>query len=362
MPVGFPVKDNYVTGDVLTAANMNDFAGTLNTVPTTIGTGNAIINGGMDIWQRGTNFTAPSVYTADRWFRDAQTYSTISQQTTSDTTNLPTIFYSTRIARNSGQTGTASIGIISSLESLDSYRFAGQTVTLSFYARAGANFSAASNIAVADLYTGTGTNQRRDFSTAFTGEVVALSSNATLTTTWQRFSFTATLAATATEIAVRVRYSPTGTAGANDWMEVTGVQLERGSVATTFKRSNGAGGNIQGELAACQRYYYRITPTANGQKYTVGSCETTTAAELVVPFPVSMRIAPTALEQSGTATDYSIRAGATVTTCNGTPVFLIGTTNNSSIYFYVASGLTVGQIALGRVANTNGFLGWSAEL
>jgi len=30
MPAGFPVKADYVTGDVLSAANMNDLAGTLN--------------------------------------------------------------------------------------------------------------------------------------------------------------------------------------------------------------------------------------------------------------------------------------------------------------------------------------------
>jgi hypothetical protein len=362
MAVGFPVKDDYATGDVLTAANMNDFAGTLNTVPSTIGTGNAIINGGMDIWQRGTNFTAVSVYTADRWFRDAQTYSTISQQTTSDTTNLPTIFYSARIARNLGQTGTASIGIISSLESLDSYRFAGQTVTLSFYARAGANFSAASNIAVADLYTGTGTNQRRDFSTAFTGEVTALSGNATLTTTWQRFSFTATLAATATEIAVRVRYSPTGTAGANDWMEVTGVQLERGSVATTFKRSNGAGGNIQGELAACQRYYVRNTAGAAGQHFGNGNNQSTTVGVFIMEYPTQMRIAPTALEQSGTAGDYSIRHQATSTTASAVPAFESASLTKGIFTITVASGLTAGNGSFARPVNSNAYLGWSAEL
>lgn len=358
MPVGFPTKADYATGDVLTAANMNDLAGTLNTVPNTIGTGNAIINGGMDIWQRGTNFTATSVYTADRWFRDAQTYSTISQQTTSDTTNLPTIFYSARIARNVGQTGTASIGIITSLESLDSYRFAGQTVTLSFYARAGANFSATSNIAVADIYTGTGTNQRRDFSTAFTGEAVALTGNATLTTTWKRFTFTATLAATATEIAVRVRYSPSGTAGANDWMEVTGVQLELGSTATTFRRSNGAGGTIQGELAACQRYYQRITPSGQFSATGSGVGVTTTTATMNIAGKVAMRITPTSV-------DYS-NLGVSDGSGNFTLTSLTISGSSSPDYYKLNAGTASGLVQYRPYAfegtTASHFIGFSAEL
>lgn len=59
-----------------------------------------------------------------------------------------------------------------------------------------------------------------------------------LTTTWQRFSFTASIPASATEIAVGFEWTPSGTAGANDWLEVTGVQLELGSVATQFTRRN----------------------------------------------------------------------------------------------------------------------------
>jgi hypothetical protein len=215
--------------------------------------GNAIINGGMDIWQRGTSFTAASVYTADRWFAGSQTTYTRSRQAS----GLTGIQYAMRVQRDSGSTNTSGGAIYYNLESADSYRFAGQTVTVSFYAKAGANYSPTSSALGYILYTGTGTDQRRDQSTGFTGETTVVNSSVILTTSYQRFSYTVAIGASATEIALGFFSVNSGTAGANDWYEITGIQLEVGSVATSFKRSNGAGGTIQGELAACQRYYQK---------------------------------------------------------------------------------------------------------
>ena len=264
--------------------------------------GNAIINGGFDIWQRGTSFTAANAYTADRWAKDEQTVSTVSRQTTSDTTNLPTIQYCARVQRTAGSTSTGNQGLIYTLETADSIRFAGQAVVVSFYARAGANYSAASSALSYNFFTGTGTDQRRSFPVGFTGEANIASSTKTLTTTWQRFSFTATVGATATELALMFLYAPVGTAGANDYFEITGVQLELGSVPTTFKRSNGSGGTIQGELAACQRYYWR---QAAGGVYAIatgyGHASNTSTVSYTAVLPVSMRVAPTAIEYSGMA-------------------------------------------------------------
>jgi hypothetical protein len=269
---------------------------------------NAIINGGFDIWQRGTSFTAADVYTADRWKKDSQTYSTMSRQTTSDTTNLPTIQYCARIARNSGQTGTSSLGIIYSAETADSIKFAGQSVVVSFWARAGANYSSASSVLNYNFYTGTGTDQSRSFGVQFTGEANIGSSSKTLTTTWQRFSFTATVGASATELALMFYFAGVGTAGAADYFEITGVQLELGSSATPFSRT---GGTIQGELAACQRYFSKSynSDVAPGTITDVGATFYKTAftdsfQTWMVFFPVQMRSTPT-------MTFYSPADGAT---------------------------------------------------
>ncbi len=254
---------------------------------------NPVINSAMQVWQRGTSIACTTTsYTADRWqgYR-AVAGSTVSRQVTNDTTNLPFIQYCARVQRDSGNTSTTAIYLAQSFESLNSIAYAGKTVTLSFYARSGANFT---NPLVTRLYTGTGTDQ--NVMVSYTGSANPIAQNATLTTTWQRFSFTATLAATATELAVRFDYEPTGTAGANDYYEVTGVQLEVGSVATPFK-TNGA--TIQGELAACQRYYYLH---ASGSSKSICSACYTTASQIVgsVKFPVTMRTSPTLVATSGT--------------------------------------------------------------
>jgi hypothetical protein len=171
------------------------------------------------------------------------------------------------------------------LESADAIRFAGQAFTISFYARKGANYSATSSALVVKVTSGTGTDQ--PINGGYTGSVDVISQTATLTTTWQRFQYTATMGTTATEFGIQMNFTPTGTAGAADYFEYTGVQIELGSIATTFKRSNGSGGNIQGELAACQRYFMKYSSDFLGSALSVNLM----ANGLF--FPVTMRTTPT---------------------------------------------------------------------
>jgi hypothetical protein len=244
---------------------------------------NAIINGGLDVWQRGTSLAisnGTTTYLADRWaaYRGA-TGATVSRQTTSDTTNLPTIQYCARVQRDSGNTSTSGISYFNIFESVNSIPFAGQTVTFSFYARKGANYSQASSGLTVVLKTGTGTDQ--NVYSGFTGAVNPVLQTATLTTTWQRFTYTATLASSITQIATGFEFAPVGTAGAADYFEVTGAQLELGSVATTFSRAQGT---IQGELAACQRYFQEV-------QFASGVATASTAAQLYITH-TGMRVAP----------------------------------------------------------------------
>jgi hypothetical protein len=261
---------------------------------------NAVIGGGFDIWQRGTSVavaaSTPS-YTADRWYysNGANQASVISRQVTGDTTNLPNIQYCARVQRNSGQTGTGNTYFAQSFESVNSIPFTGQAVTLSFYARKGANYSATSNILTVYFNYGTGTDQ--NVISGYTGGANVTVQNATLTATWQRFTYTGTVPTTATELGLFFQTAPTGTAGVNDYYEVTGVQVELGSVATTFSR---AGGTIQGELAACQRYY-QFVGGGSAVFPIVGGYASAASQNYRWPlsFPVQMRVSPT-ITKNGT--------------------------------------------------------------
>jgi hypothetical protein len=272
-------------------------------VPPVVAGKNGIINGGFEIWQRGTTVTnaGNGGYNADRWqgFRGTGAAGlTVSRQVTGDSTNLPFIQYCARVQRDSGNTSTQFVTITQPFETINTIPFASKTLTVSYYARAGANFSATSNVLTLNVFTGTGTDQT--YIGGYTGYAQALSSSVALTTTWQRFSATFTLASTVTEMSVGLAYAPTGTAGANDYFEVTGVQVEAGSVATPFSR---AGGTIQGELAACQRYYVRFNSAGNAYtSFGTLLAVNTTTTQGAIPLPVAMRVPPTSVESSTLAT------------------------------------------------------------
>jgi hypothetical protein len=325
---------------------------------------NPFINGGMDIWQRGTTLTTGGqngAFGADRW----QAYRgvlgvTVTRQATGDTTNLPNIQYAARSQRDSGNTSTSEILYFQNFETVNSIPFAGKTVTLSYYARAGANYSSASSALGIQVQTGTGTDQNYVI-TGYTGNATPINTTSTLTTTWQRFVHTFTIASTATEICTLFRFTPVGTAGANDWFEVTGVQLDLGtytaSSAPTFRRSQGT---LQGELSACQRYYFRNT----GQQYTpyaIGMSTTATDATLYVQYPVPMRAVPSSVEFANLAISDLFAYSLAVTTL----AFDAGSvgTNLARINVGNATGATTFRPAfLRNNNNTAGYLGMSAEL
>jgi hypothetical protein len=316
---------------------------------------NFFINGGMDVWQRGTSFAVTTaVYTADRWQGWSQgPLSTFSRQATADTTNLPFIQYCARGQRNSGQTLTNAIVWQGTIETANSVPLAGKQVTVSFYARAGANFSAASSIFNWALLSGTGTDQNV---TAFTGSTSVISTTATLTTTWQRFQATATIGATATEIGFQSYYTPTGTAGTNDYFEITGIQLEIAATASSFSRN---AATYALELAACQRYYYLHASGIDGTicNFLYFNATTSTA---MLSFPVTMRTAPTLSSTTGSQY-YAIETGSNLDYINSLTLART-TTTATQLYNGNESAGTVGLSGIGYTNNASANLAFSAEL
>jgi len=144
----------------------------------------------------------------------------------------------------------------------------------------------------------------------------------------------------------------------NDYVQITGVQLEAGSVATPFENVD------YGEmLRRCQRYYYKWVSTETNEPICTGFAYATTSAFLIVPFPVTMRVRPTGLETTGTASDYRVvRANAATINCSATPSYSNSSAQNGQIRPSFASGLTVGEGLIMQSNATGAFLAWSAEL
>jgi hypothetical protein len=340
MAVGFPLKTTYADGDVYSASDVNDITGTINLLTSSTlsyqAGKNAIINGGMDIWQRGTSFVpSTGTYTADRWqYYRAVAGSTVSRQVTNDTT-----IYSGN-----------------SLESVNSIPMAGKAVTFSFYARKGANFSGASSQISISLRTGTGTDQNV-LLTGYVAQAIPITLTPTLTTTWQRFSGTATIAAATTEMGIYTDFTPVGTAGAADYYEITGVQVELGSTPTTFSR---AGGTIQGELAACQRYYYKLTNGVVNAALMSAFYYSASSLNAYVPFPVTMRTSPAIDQVTGTNYYSFVRNGGTDTFNS----FTLDQANATGVAIYnnsEASG-TAGQAGYVFANNASAYLAFTSEL
>jgi hypothetical protein len=317
---------------------------------------NPVLNSAMQIAQRGTTISlaasAGTTYTLDRWCTQtgANQACTVTQEVTGDTTNLPFIQYALRYKRNTSQTGTGGLTLLNAFETINSRPFAGKAVTLSFYARKGADYSATASALAVKLDSGTGTDQN-PFA-GYTGGATVCSTTATLTTTWQRFTATGTVGATATELNVQVVFTPTGTAGANDYYEITGVQVDVGSVALPFRTY---AATIQGELAACQRYYWNWK---SGNSLTMGIGRYTTATEMGIytMFPVTMRTAPSLVATTGT-NYYSIGS-------DGFNSFTIFQQDTSSAWLYNLSEVSGTGGNTDRVFTNNAAasVSFSAEL
>jgi hypothetical protein len=115
-------------------------------------------------------------------------------------------------------------------------------------------------------------------------------------------------------------------------------------------------------LALCQRYYYKQQATGTLSIFGSGFNNSATLGVYLVNFPVALRIDPAALEQSGTAANYQVYYGGSVTVCSAVPSFNSGNVWGSCVLFSVASGLTTGQASLARSASASAYLAWSAEL
>ena len=259
----------------------------------TFGFKNRLINGAFQIAQRSiggsvTPAAGVTTYNAlDRWFI-AQTGTTASLffgQTTPQTTG---VFKAGYFGRNNGQTNIpATIFLGQQIESFNVYDLRGQTVTASFNAFRGANAPATLNV-VARFGTTADQASANGLNGTWTGYTAATVSALSIGTTVASYTYSFTVPSNASEMMLLFYYIPVGTAGANEWFALENVQLEKGSIATSFDfRSYGT------ELALCQRYYLKNTTVVDGGGTSFATASRDVVVGIKVSFPVEMRITPT---------------------------------------------------------------------
>jgi hypothetical protein len=358
MPVGLPLKTTYANGDVFSASDINDTNGTVNLVGQTnnfYAGKNAIINGDFRISQRGTTFTNPAnaAYNLDRFsvvYDGTITSHTVSQQTFTPGTAPVAGYEGANFARWAITTNGTSTYRLFVQRIEDVRKYAGQTVTFSFWIKADS------------ARTLTNATYGQNFGSGGSGTVEStftLSTNS-LTTSWQRITGTATFPSisgktigTGSNVFIYLSFPTAGT------FDTWGWQLEAGSTATAFQTATGT---IQGELAACQRYYYRAGGSGVATLYGSGAAYSTTKGFGAVNLPVTMRVAPTSLDFS----TLCFHRDASQSRIAITSAILLSDYNQQNIALVegtVASGLTAGTVyMLTNNASSSGFIGFSAEL
>jgi hypothetical protein len=184
---------------------------------------------------------------------------------------------------------------------------------------------------------------------------------ASLTTSWTRYTYTVALSSisgktigTADNLELDFKL-PVNTVMT---IEVADVQVEAANTASPFQTATGS---TQGELAACQRYYYAPTNSGANTELCNGYYGSATQIEAVISFPVTMRVNPTMTSSNTAAYFNTNRSGAAVDTFANFSQF--GTNPNAVlIYNSSVSGKTVGLSFAVAFNNALAILQFSAEL
>jgi len=316
---------------------------------------NKIINGDFGIWQRGISFSSPATgsYLADRFYIgfDGSPTTSYSRQTFTPGT-APVSGYESSYFMRCAMTAvstTTSWGFYQRIE--DVRTLAGQTVTISFWAKADSSRTGNTNF-LQEFGSG-------GSSTVFGGA----GQNIALTTSWQRFTYSLTLPS--------ISGKTIGTNSSLTWyftmpisttstIDIWGVQVEAGSVATPFTTATGT---LSGELTACQRYFY-IKNGANGASGTsemigLGTFYSSTIFRCPLQFPVQMRTAPSFV--SANSANYFQILGNSTNNQYST-VTLDYSTPTACDLNVTVSGATGGQSAWLQTNSGSAFLQFSAEL
>jgi hypothetical protein len=342
---------------------------------------NRIINGAMVIDQRNAGssvtITTDNTFTLDRWSTAATAASKFSVQ---QSTTAATGFTNSLLATSLTAYSVASGDIFALKHTIEGFNVSdlgwgtvnAQTVTISFWVRSsltgtfgGALQNGAQNRSYPFSFTISAANTFEYKTVTIAGDTSGtwLTNNGKGLLLWINLGTGSTGSGTAGAWAGAAYWAPTGatsvvgTNGATFY--ITGVQLEKGSTATSFDyRPYGT------ELVLCQRYYEQLTADSTlvlggYGRFMTASAGGSGAAYGVINFVVTKRASPT-LSYSGT---YRWQSTAGADSANTTSLTLSeGRPYAATIYMSAGSGGTAGYGGAYQFMTSTSYVGFSAEL
>jgi len=339
---------------------------------------NRIINGDMRIDQRNAGASYNQVngqYSLDRWAGNSfdggaatNKFSVIQSST------APTGFSNSLLVTSLAATSSGASNIFNIEQKIEGFNFAdflygtasAQTLTLSFWVRSsltgtfgGALKNSARNRAYPFTYTISAANTFEQKTITITGDTSGTWVGSTNGTgLWISFGLGvgSTYSGTAGAWGGGDVFSATGatsvvgTNGATFYL--TGVQLEKGSTATSFDvRPYGT------ELALCQRYFTQWYGGVNSDSaFGIGMGNSGTVLDVIFPFKVSMRTTPT-LTSSASGT-FEATNGLTLTT----PSLVDANPDVGCLRWTVTTVIGQAYKAKAKYQASASFLNFSAEL
>lgn len=309
-----------------------------------LGNRNLIINGAMEVAQRGTSSTSYGYVSLDRWYVNQSGGSTtFSQETNSNPSETGGLQKYARLNVSSSSDYT---GIFQRIEDVTSVPEG--TVTISFYAK-GTAPTGGVKVWATQVF---GSGGSSDVNIA--EQVIASS----LTSSWVRYTLNMTVPSVdGKTIGANSNFlisigQGTDTASTAYDLNITGIQLEVGSQSTPFEHEL-----YDTTIRKCGRYYQRITADAGFDYGAIGIAVGTSSA-WYVPLPLKygdMRVDPTlsysavgnfriTLQHSSSSTCTSLGIGYNHT---DRPMLSVQAGSNSagSLRLFGFSGASSGWIA-----------------
>jgi len=347
-----------------------------------LGVRNLVVNGAMQIAQRGTTSTGVGAagsngyHNLDRYRIAFNTQGALTMSQ-SAVTDLPGFANCMKFDCTTADTSTAAGEYFlvqqrfegQNLQQLKKGTSSAEPVTVSFYVKGNAN--ATYTLELADADNGRLNSQAFSVTTSWTRVTKTFVGDTTGTldddnnhsfqcniwihagSTYSGGTHTSNVWHTATNQRI-VDNATSFFDSTNRTLEITGWQVEVGEVATPFEHRS-----FGDELARCQRYYFKFLEGST-KEIGVAWYYTAAHASFMLRYPTTMRATPTGIDTAGTGYYTIYRNGGSDAINSIT--FENGSTEQYSAYNNSEASGTAGQAGLVRSTNASAKVQFDAEL